>query len=570
MGFMQKENATSSLSGFARFLVTSHYLNEEMAQKAFNDAVQKKSSLIAYLAENNILNENKLAKITAEYFSLPLFDLGRYDLKSLPKGILTTELIQKYSALPLSKKDNQLLLAVADPSAPILSEINFLTGFITTLIVVEATKLNKIINEICSDKLGQGYAIENIHLEELNIPHEEDALFSETQKQSDAPIIQFIDKILLDATSKRASDIHFEPYENFFRIRFRIDGVLYEVSKQAIKLANFFIARLKIMANLDISERRIPQDGSFKRNLTNNRCVDFRVNICPTLYGEKAVLRILESATDLLNITTLGMNPQQLQLFQNAIKYSQGMILVTGPTGSGKTITLYTAMEILNTNDVNILSVEDPVEIHMPGINQVQINLKTGMNFAKALRAFLRQDPDIIMVGEIRDLETAEITVKAAQTGHLVLSTLHTNSAPETLVRLTNMGIAPFHVASSIILIIAQRLMRRLCQHCKQPNKLAEKTLLQFGFNAAELPQLKIYKPAGCYYCNDGYKGRLGIYEVMPISKKMSSLIMQEANALELAAQAQKENIPNLRQAGLEKVRQGMSSLEELNRITIQ
>lgn len=568
---MQKEKTSSPLSGFARFLVMSNYLKEDVAQKAFNDALHKKMSLILYLGQYNILPYNKLAKITAEYFGLPLFDLSRYELKALPKNILTTDLIQKHSALPLHKIDNQLLLAVTDPSLPNLSEINFLTGLTTTLIIVEANMLTRIIDEIYSSELEQGFAIEDVELEDIDIAPNNVQTVDEAQLESDkAPIIRFINKILLDAINKGASDIHFEPYENYYRIRFRIDGILYETNKQPIKLASYFTARLKIMANLDISEHRIPQDGRFKMNLSRNRAIDFRLNICPTLFGEKAVLRILESSTELLNIETLGMNQEQIRLFQNAISYSQGMILVTGPTGSGKTVTLYTAMGILNTADVNISSVEDPVEIHLPGINQVQINIKTGMTFARALRAFLRQDPDIIMVGEVRDLETAEIAVKAAQTGHLVLSTLHTNSAPETLIRLSNMGVEPFNIASSIILIIAQRLVRVLCQRCKQLCDLPEKILLDLGFTQEEVPTLKIYKPTGCNHCNDGYKGRIGIYEVMPISKDMARLIMEGAGSLDLAAQARKEHVPDLRQAGLEKVRLGITSLEEINRVTTE
>jgi type IV pilus assembly protein PilB len=558
------------LSGFGCYLVTHGYIDEKKVQTALKESKLKKMSLISCLGQYNFIQYNKLAKATANYFGLPLFDLNSYDFNHIPKDILSTALIQKHCVLPLFKKENQLVLAVADPSRPNLNEINFLTGLTSILVIVELDKLTKAIDSIFSSQLQAGLEIEDAELEatiDFSYPQEKtETDFSQIESDK-APVVKFLNKILFDAIHKQASDIHFEPYENYYRIRFRLDGILSEMSRQPIKLANYLTARLKVMANLDISERRLPQDGRFKLNLSKHRAIDFRLNTCPMLYGEKAVLRILESSRALPDFSVLGMSQNQKKLLAVAIQHSQGMILVTGPTGSGKTMTLYTALNALNKSEVNISSVEDPIEIHLNGINQVQINLKAGLTFANTLRAFLRQDPDIIMVGEIRDLETAEIAVKAAQTGHLVLSTLHTNCAPDTLVRLSNMGVASFNIASSIILIIAQRLVRKLCPQCKVRIDIPENALLEEGFLQEELANLIIYKASSCHHCTQGYKGRVGIYEVMPISKDMARLIMGNTGSLDLAEQAKRENIPNLRRSGLEKVKAGITSLQELNRV---
>jgi type IV pilus assembly protein PilB len=563
------QNTEQTLNGFAYYLVANKYLNENEVRVASQEATQKKISLIYFLGKNHYICCRKLAEATAHYFDLPLYDLNHYDLNSLLTDIFNLELIQKHLALPLFHENNQLFLAVADPLTANLNEINFLTGFSVSLVIVPADKLSKIIVGLHSKQLKAGFDIADKDLESVVSTHDVESWDNNMSRTelAKAPLVRYLNKILLDAINKRASDIHFEPFANHLRIRFRIDGILYQSHQQVIKLANYIITRLKVMANLDISERRLPQDGRFKINLSQNQAVNFRINTCPTVYGEKAVLRILQAPNELLDMNTLGMNTTQKHHFMNAIQHSQGMILVTGPTGSGKTVTLYTALQRLNTSEVNICSVEDPIEIHLTGINQVQTHPKIGLTFATALRAFLRQDPDIIMVGEIRDLETAEIAVKAAQTGHLVLSTLHTNSAAEALTRLANMGVAGFNIASSIILIVAQRLVRILCNHCKIKAKIPEKILITQGFQQQELSDLKIYRAGCCEHCHNGYQGRIGIYEIIPISKEMTKLIMENAGSLQLAEQARNENIIPLRRAGLEKVKKGITSLEEVNRI---
>jgi type IV pilus assembly protein PilB len=563
------QNTEQTLNGFAYHLVANKYLNENEVRVASQEATQKKIPLIYFLGKNNYICCRKLAEATAHYFDLPLYDLSHYDPNSLLTDIFNLELIQKHLALPLFHENQQLFLAVADPLTANLNEINFLTGFSASLVIVAVDQLSKIIAELCSKQLKAGFEIADKDLESVVTTSDvepSDNNMSQTEPAK-APLVRYLNKILLDAINKRASDIHFEPFSNHLRIRYRIDGILYQSHQQPIKLANYIITRLKVMANLDISERRLPQDGRFKINLLQNQAVNFRINTCPTVYGEKAVLRILQASNELLDMNTLGMNTTQKHHFMNAIQHSQGMILVTGPTGSGKTVTLYTALQRLNTSEVNICSVEDPIEIHLAGINQVQTHSKIGLTFATALRAFLRQDPDIIMVGEIRDLETAEIAVKAAQTGHLVLSTLHTNSAAEALTRLANMGIAGFNIASSIILIVAQRLVRILCNHCKIKAKIPEKILVAQGFQQQELSELKIYCSGCCEHCNNGYQGRIGIYEIIPISKDMTKLIVENAGSLQLAEQARNENIIHLRRAGLEKVKEGITSLEEVNRV---
>ncbi len=570
---MENSTNTTALSGLGQHLVNCHVADENTVLQASQTANENHQSLLLQLLQLGETNTAKLAEATAGYFGLPLLDLSTYDTSMMPNELINSELVQQFLALPLYKEQNLLYIAVADPTVEGLSEINFLTGLNTSLVIVDSAQLKKVTNEILSSQLDT--ALGDIDDDDLNSietsndDDDEDAGTSEFSSDN-APVVRFINKILLDAIKRGASDIHFEPYEKFYRIRFRLDGVLYETANPPLKLANYIIARLKIMGNLDISERRVPQDGRFKLNLSRDRAIDFRISTCPTLTGEKVVLRILDSSIEKLDVDILGMQEFQKKLFYNSIQQAQGLILVTGPTGSGKTVTLYTALNILNISEKNISSVEDPVEIHLPGINQVPVNLKTGMSFSKALRAFLRQDPDIIMVGEIRDLETAEIAVKASQTGHLVLSTLHTNSAPETLVRLSNMGLAAYNIASSISLIVAQRLVRRLCETCREPADVPKEALIETGFKEEEISSgLTIFKPnaKGCDNCNSGYIGRIGIYEVMPISKMMAQLIMSNGSSLELAEQAKKEGIPNLRRSGLVKVSEGVTSLEELNRV---
>lgn len=558
----------SKLNGFADYLVTQGYLDKQTAHLALVEALRKKMTLIHYLCKNELLTNLKAAEILAEYFGLSLFNLENYDLKSLPAEVPTLDLIQRYNILPLYKTDNQLVIGVADPTAIDLTEINFLVGLTCIFLIVEFDKMSKIMTNIQSAKIEKHFMMDEteLSLPDYNFTLSTDIDLSKIELDQ-APIIKLLNKILIAAINQKASDIHFEPYENFYRVRIRLDGILRELHRLSTDVMHYFTTRLKVMANLDIAERRLPQDGRLKAYLSKNHAVDFRLSTCPVLHGEKLVLRILTSTSNQLNMNTQGFNETQKIQFLEALSQPQGMILMTGPTGSGKTSSLYTALNQLNRTEINIATVEDPIEIYLPGINQVQINSKIGLTFATALRAFLRQDPDIMMVGEIRDLETAEIAIKAAQTGHLVLSTLHTNSATHTLTRLASMGVAPFNVASSITLIIAQRLVRMLCDHCKLPHKISEKILLNAGFKMDELPSLALYQANGCHQCYKGYKGRIGIYEVLPISHQMRQLIMGQANSLLLAAQARKENIADLRFSGLEKVRMGITSLDEINRV---
>lgn len=569
---MPESSATlKALSGFARFLVQNNVLDENNVRNALEQAVATSTSFILYIAQQNLLAPHVLAEKASQYFTLPLLSIDTFDMTLAPSDLVNANFVQKRLAVPLLKKDDILYLAVADPMLAILNEIKFVTRLNLHLIIVPADQLQKAIDNLLNVQLLSGLdGLEDENLEDLNITTYEDEVDNTPEVDinvNNAPIVKYVNKILLDAINKNASDIHFEPYETFYRIRFRQDGILHKVASPPIRLANYLVARIKVISNLNTAERRVPQDGRFKLILSKHRSIDFRVSICPTLYGEKVVMRLLAPAQALPNIESLGMTAVQQAHFLDALEHSQGMILVSGPTGSGKTVTLYTALNILNTTEDNISTVEDPVEIPVAGINQVHVNQKTGLTFSSALRSFLRQDPDIIMVGEIRDLETAEIAVKAAQTGHLVLSTVHTNSAVETIVRLGNMGIATYNIASSLILIIAQRLVRRLCEHCKKPVNLPEDVLLKEGFQESEVKGLICYEPSSCERCYNGYKGRLGIFEVLPISAEMEELILSGATAPQLAIQAQKEGIKNLRQAGLEKVKEGVTSLLELNRV---
>jgi type IV pilus assembly protein PilB len=568
---MARTNPKINLSGLARRLVQDNLITEASAQDAHQQALKMRRPFVAYLVEKSIVESRVIAESASQEFGVPLFDLDALDFETIPKGLVSEKLMRTHHALPLYKRGNRLFLAVSDPTnLQGLDEIKFHTGLTTEAVIAEEEKLAKAIETALSASDTSMADMLDADLDNLDI-----AVDDEKSGQSDgdldvddAPVVRFVNKMLLDAINRGASDIHFEPYEKTFRVRYRQDGMLHEVASPPVNIASRLTARIKVMSRLNIAERRVPQDGRIKMVLSRNRAIDFRVNTCPTLYGEKVVLRILDPTSAQLGIEALGFDPDQQKLFEEAIKKPYGMILVTGPTGSGKTVSLYTALNILNKPEINISTVEDPVEIQVAGINQVNTNTQTGLTFAEALRAFLRQDPDIVMVGEIRDLETAEIAVKAAQTGHLVLSTLHTNDAPQTLTRLANMGVPPFNIASSVLLIMAQRLARRLCEHCKEKEDLPKEALLDEGFREADLTDLTIYKAVGCERCTQGYKGRVGIFQVMPVSEEMGRIIMEGGNSLQLADQAKTEGVRDLRQSGLMKVKQGITSLEEINRVT--
>lgn len=521
-----------------------------------------------FLINEKLLTPQALATAAAGFTMHSLLDLDFYDLEYVPEQERNEKLIRKHQVLPVFKRNRTLFLAVVDPTdmQPV-EDFEFSTGLHAELVVVEYDKLHKLIDRVFDHKASDSFSNTDWDLSSLGLSDgsDDDDVSNEAE---DGPIITFINKMLHDAIRKGASDLHFEPYEKSYRIRFRIDGILHEVAAPPVALSTRLSARLKVMSRLDIAEKRVPQDGRIKLKLSQKKSIDFRVSSLPTLWGEKIVMRILDSDSAMLGIDILGYEEQQKKLYLNALEQPQGMILVTGPTGSGKTVSLYTGLNILNTEETNISTAEDPVEINLPGINQVQVNPKAGLTFPAALKSFLRQDPDVIMVGEIRDLETAEIAIKAAQTGHLVMSTLHTNSAPETLTRLLNMGVPAYNVASSVSLIIAQRLARRLCSKCKTPETLPEAELLKQGFTPEQLPTIKLCKPVGCDSCTGGYKGRVGIYEVMPISAIIAEKIMQGENSLEIAKQAQLEGINNLRQSGLLKAAAGLTSLAEINRVT--
>lgn len=526
---------------------------------------------------NNLLDNRQVAITLSNEFGFCYLDLNAIDLNTLPLNLLSETLIRKHHVLPLYKRGNKLFIALSDPTnTQALDEIRFNIWGTVEVILVEEDKLVEAM-EMTLQTLDTNMAdlldedLENIEIgDDTSSSNDNNAEIDVT----DVPVVRFVNKILLDAIKKGVSDIHIEPYERFFRIRYREDGLLHEIVNPPKNMANRIISRIKVMSNMDIAEQRVPQDGRIKMHLTKNRAIDFRVNTCPTLFGEKVVLRILDPASTQIGIEQLGFNPVQKKMFMTAIAKPYGMILVTGPTGSGKTVTLYTALNILNLPECNISTAEDPVEITLAGINQVTMNPKAGLNFSDTLRAFLRQDPDIIMVGEIRDLETGEIAVKAAQTGHLVLSTLHTNDAPQTLNRLVQMGIPPFNIVASVLLIMAQRLARKLCEHCKQKEDLPDQILIKAGFDPKELKSLTLYRsPIAssdiiCKHCTDGYRGRIGIFQVMPISEKMRRLILNGGDTLQLAEQAKVEGIQGMRESGLDKIRQGLTSLVEIDRIT--
>jgi len=569
---MATTNLKVTLSGLARKLVNDGLLGEEDALKATEEAQKDKVPFVSYVVSKNKIAAKDLAMAAAQEFGVPVFDLDAMELDPDVTKLVEEKLIRHHHALPLFKRGNRLYVAVSDPTNLVaLDEIRFHVSAHTEAVLVEENKLTRMIDKAMEATDTSMTDLGDADLDDLDISAEDDEQESDASADSeidDAPVVRFVNKILLDAINKGASDIHFEPYEKRYRVRLRQDGMLSEVASPPIQLSGKIAARIKVMSRLDISEKRVPQDGRIKLTLSKNKAIDFRVNTCPTLFGEKIVLRILDPSSAKLGIDALGYEPEQKQLYMDNLAKPYGMILVTGPTGSGKTVSLYTGLNILNTTDVNISTAEDPAEINLEGINQVNVNPKVGLTFASALKAFLRQDPDIIMVGEIRDLETAEIAIKAAQTGHMVMSTLHTNDAPQTIARLMNIGVPPYNIASALNLIIAQRLGRRLCNHCKTLEDIPKEALLEEGFTEEEIPTLKLYKAVGCDQCKDGYKGRVGIYQVLPISEDMGKLIMKGASAYEMADQAAKEGIPDLRASALKKVRDGITSLEEINRVT--
>ena len=568
---MAAPNTASTLTGLALRLVRNNLLPATEAERVQADSQTNKVSFVAQLLESKKLDEATIARLAAEEFGLPLFEIGALDLDMAPIKLVDEKILRKHSVLPLYKRGTRLFVGLFDPTnLQGLDDIKFHTGLGCDPVLVEKAKLLSIIDKsLAANDTSLADLASDDSLENLEITSDDDNKGADGEEGiNDAPIVKFVNKVLMDAINSGASDIHIEPYEKAYRVRYRRDGVLQEVAQPPLALSARIAARIKILSKLDISERRVPQDGRMKMRISQNRAIDFRVSTLPTLWGEKIVMRILDPTSATLGVDKLGFEAEQKRLYMEAIHRPYGMVLVTGPTGSGKTVTLYTALNILNTADRNISTAEDPVEINLSGINQVNINEKAKLTFSSALRAFLRQDPDIIMVGEIRDLDTAEIAIKAAQTGHMVISTLHTNDAPTTLSRLVNMGVAPFNIASAVNLIIAQRLARRLCQHCKKPANLPKEALLKAGFKENELDGLKIYAPAGCDQCNEGYKGRVGIYQVMPVSEAIGEIIMRGGNALDIEEQARKDGVPNLRESGLKKLRDGVTSLEEIERVT--
>ncbi|MDH4126614.1 MAG: type IV-A pilus assembly ATPase PilB [Gammaproteobacteria bacterium] len=565
----------SNLAGLPRRLVQDGIISEDKLAEAEEQRKKDKVPLVAYLVNENLANARAIAVAASHEFGVPLLDLDALDVDLEVIRSIDQNLLNKHRVLPLVKRGQRLFLAIADPTnLQAIDDIRFQTSMRIDPIVVEQDKLEqRIVKAIeAVDTRMDGLADDDFDLENLDVTSEEDHHDDIARDDiEDAPVVRFVNKILLDAIKRGASDVHFEPYEKFFRVRTRLDGVLSEVAQPPVALANKVCARLKVMSRMDIAERRVPQDGRIKMRLSKSRAIDFRVNTCPTLFGEKIVLRILDPSSAQLGIDALGYEPRQKELYLKHLNKPYGMILVTGPTGSGKTVSLYTGLNYLNTIDRNISTAEDPAEINLPGVNQVNVNPKVGLTFASSLKAFLRQDPDIIMVGEVRDLETAEIAIKAAQTGHLVLSTLHTNDAPKTLTRLVDMGVKPYAIATSVSLIIAQRLARKLCDHCKEIKEVPREALLKEGFSAKDLEKgVTIFVPKGCKSCNSGYKGRVGIFQVMEVSETMGKIIMEGGNAMQIADQAVKEGVIDLRRAGLNKVKEGVTSLEEINRVTIE
>lgn len=561
------------ITGITRRLVQDGALGEADARKAQDDSAREKLPIQNFLLARGMVTHAQVAAANSAEFGIPIVDVSVMDLTQMPVKLVEERLITLHKALPLFKRGNRLFVGISDPTnTRSLDDIKFQANLtVEPILVAEDALLRAIEQALAVADAAIGGMEEDEGLENLDISDtsDDDAGGSGIDsKTDDTPVVRFVNKMLVDAIKKGASDIHFEPYESDYRVRVRMDGILRTVARPPVKLAPRIASRLKVMSSLDIAERRVPQDGRIKLNLSKTKSMDFRVSTCPTLFGEKIVLRILDGSAAKLGIEKLGYEDDQKKLFLDAIQKPYGMVLVTGPTGSGKTVSLYTALNILNTEGRNISTVEDPVEIRVPGINQVQQNNKRGMTFAAALRSFLRQDPDVIMVGEIRDLETAEIAVKAAQTGHMVLSTLHTNDAPQTIARLMNMGIAPFNIISSVTIVIAQRLARRL-HDCKREVKLPKHALLAEGFSEAEIDAgFTMYEAVGCAECNEGYKGRTGIYQVMPMTDAIQKIVLEGGNAMQIAAEAEKEGINDLRKSALVKVKNGVTSLAEINRVT--
>ena len=568
-----KDSATVALPGLGRALISAGKLTEKSAEEIYRKSLASRSRFINELIGSGAVSAADLAHTVSSIFGAPLLDLNAIDPQRLPRELLDAKICTAYRVVVLSKRNNRLIVASADPTDQEAAEkIKFSTQMGVDWVIAEYDKLSAMVEangKSASETLdaitgGGDFEFDDVPVEEASETQDTGA-----NEVEDAPIVKFLHKMLLDAFNMRASDLHFEPYEHHYRVRFRIDGELREIASPPIAIKDKLASRIKVISRLDISEKRVPQDGRMKLKVGPNRVIDFRVSTLPTLFGEKIVIRILDPSSAKMGIEALGYDPEEKERLLHAIGRPYGMILVTGPTGSGKTVSLYSCLNLLNKPGVNIATAEDPSEINLPGVNQVNVNEKAGLTFAAALKSFLRQDPDIIMVGEIRDLETADISIKAAQTGHLVLSTLHTNDAPTTLTRMRNMGIAPFNIASSVILITAQRLARRLCPQCKAPADIPHEALLEAGFTDEELDgSWAPYRPVGCSACNNGYKGRVGIYQVMPISEEIQRIILRDGSALEIAEQAKREGVRSLRESGLHKVRQGMTSLEEVLAVT--
>ncbi|MSR13123.1 MAG: type IV-A pilus assembly ATPase PilB [Gammaproteobacteria bacterium] len=562
------------LGGLARKLVADGLLEEPVALCAFQDALSNRVPFVKYLIENKLADSRAVAQAASQEFGVPLLDIEALEIDPDIVKLVSEELIHRHHALPVFKRGNRVYIAVSDPTnLQALDEIKFHIGANTDPVLVEENKLARAIEKslaAADSGLGDMEQSDFENLDDLEVGQQEAT--PDTSEVDDAPVVRFVNKVLLDAIKRGASDLHFEPYEKFYRVRFRVDGMLAEMAKPPLALAFKIAARIKVMSRLDVSERRVPQDGRIKLKLSKTKAIDFRVSTCPTLYGEKVVMRILDSDVAKLNIDQLGYEDFQKALFLKNLEKPYGMFLVTGPTGSGKTVSLYTGINIINRDEINISTAEDPVEINLAGVNQVQVDERTGMTFSKALKAFLRQDPDIILVGEIRDMETASIAVKAAQTGHMVMSTLHTNDGPQTITRLQDMGIPPFAVATTINLITAQRLARRLHPDFRVPQDLPPDALLAEGFTQQDISEgVKLYGPGnGGADCPSGYKGRVGIYQVMPITDAMKRMIMEGSNAVKLADQSASEGIWDIRKSGLQKARQGMTSLAEINRVTVE
>ena len=561
-----------NLTGLARQLVNAQLLSESAASQAQAQALRNKIPLVSYLVQNKLTTSKAVAEVAAEQFGVPFCDLSAIEKESQPRDLISEKLIRQHRVIPLFRRGNKLFVGVSDPTNhQAVTDVQFSTGLTTEPLLVEDDKLSDAIEKFFDSASNGMEELGDVDLDGVYIQAVDDDKQDAADGNSadDAPVVRFVHKMLLDAFNMRASDLHFEPYEHQYRVRFRIDGELKEISSPPIAIKDKLASRIKVISRMDISEKRVPQDGRMKLKVGPDRVIDFRVSTLPTLFGEKIVIRILDPSSAKLGIDALGYEPEEKERLLHAIGRPYGMILVTGPTGSGKTVSLYTCLNLLNKPGVNIATAEDPSEINLPGVNQVNVNEKAGLTFAVALKSFLRQDPDIIMVGEIRDLETADISIKAAQTGHLVLSTLHTNDAPTTLTRMRNMGIAPFNIASSVILITAQRLARRLCPACKAPADVPHETLVEAGYREEDLDGSWVtYRAVGCPACNNGYKGRVGIYQVMPISEEIQRIILRDGSALEIAEQARNEGVRSLRESGLHKARLGLTSLEEVLAVT--